>query len=242
MKITLDTKVGEIVRTNFSTARIFEAHNIDFCCGGNISLNDAAKKEGINTSKLVVELNTALQKKDKDSDIIESLSLAGLCDHIVSTHHTYINEAIPFLQQKLQKLSEVHGENHPEIFEVKASFMEAAAKLAAHMKEEESVLFPHIRQLEKNRIEGGARPANMGLAMSAIRQMEAEHQVEGERFLKLSEITNNYSVPPDGCSTFEVTYKTLGEFEKDLHRHIHLENNVLFPKAVKLEKVIAQNP
>ncbi len=242
MKITVDTKVGEIVRNNFSTARVFEAHNIDFCCGGNISLNDAAEKEGINIGKLVVELNTALQKEDKDSAIIESLSLAGLCNHIVKIHHTYINEAIPFLQQKLQKLSDVHGENHPEIFEVKASFMEAAARLATHMKEEESVLFPHIRQLEKYRIEGGARPVNLGMAVSAIKQMEAEHQVEGERFLKLSEITKEYEVPPDGCSTFEVTYKTLEEFEKDLHRHIHLENNVLFPKAVKLEKIIAQNP
>ncbi len=239
MKITTDTKVGEIVRNNFSTARIFEAHNIDFCCGGNISLDQAAEKEGVDTSKLLAELSTALQKEDKDSAIIESLSLAGLCDYIVKTHHTYVNEAIPFLQQKLQKLSDVHGENHPEIFELKATFMEAAAKLATHMKEEESVLFPHIRQLEKHRIEGAARPVNVELARSAINQMEAEHQVEGERFLRLSEITKKYEVPPDGCNTFEVTYRTLEEFENDLHRHIHLENNVLFPKAVKLEKMIA---
>jgi regulator of cell morphogenesis and NO signaling len=128
------------------------------------------------------------------------------------------------------------------LYDVHASFMDAAGNLATHMKKEELILFPHIRQMEKYCIEGGALPANTGLAMSAINQMEAEHQVEGERFMKLSEITNNYEVPPDGCKTFEVTYKTLEEFEKDLHRHIHLENNVLFPKAIKHEKAIVDNP
>lgn len=241
MEITLDTKVGEIVRNNFSAARIFEANSIDFCCGGDISLVKAAEKEGVDTDKLLAELNTGLQKEDKDSRFIESLSLIGLCDYIGKTHHTYVNDALLFLQKKLQKLCDVHGVNHPELYEVRASFMDAADNLAAHMKKEELILFPHIRQLEKNRIEGAARPANIGLATSTIHEMEAEHKVEGERFMKLSDITNSYEVPPDGCNTFEVTYKTLDEFEKDLHRHIHLENNVLFPKTIRLEKTIVSN-
>jgi regulator of cell morphogenesis and NO signaling len=241
MEIKTNTKVGEIVRHNFSTARIFEANNIDFCCGGNISLSEAAEKEGIDTGNLMQELNAAMKKEDQESNFIESLSLAGLCDYIVKTHHSYVNEAMPFLQQKLQKLVDVHGENHPELQEVQASFMEAAANLSAHMKKEELILFPNIRQMEKYRVEGGEQPENIGLASSAIIQMDAEHQVEGERFMKLSEITKGYEVPPDGCNTFEVTYKTLEEFENDLHRHIHLENNVLFPKAVKLEKTIVSN-
>lgn len=242
MEITLDTKVGEIVRNNFSCARIFEANKIDFCCGGNISLLEAAEKEGVDTGNLLAELNRAMQKEDKDSYFIESLSLIGLCDYIIETHHTYVNDAIPFLQQKLQKLCDVHGENHPELYEVHASFMKAAENLAVHMKKEELILFPHIRQLETYRLEGGTRPANIGLSSSAINQMEDEHQVEGERFKKLAENTNNYEVPPDGCNTFVVTFETLKEFEQDLHRHIHLENNVLFPKTIKLEKVIADNP
>lgn len=241
MEIKTNTMVGEIVRHNFSTARIFEANNIDFCCGGNISLSEAAEKEGINTNKLLTELNSAMQKEDNDSNFIESLSLAGLCDYIINTHHTYVNEALPFLLQKLQKLVDVHGENHPELLEVNTSFRAAAENLSAHMKKEELILFPNIRLMEKYRIEGGDRPDNVGLASSAINQMEAEHQVEGERFMKISEITKGYVVPPDGCNTFEVTYKTLEEFEKDLHRHIHLENNVLFPKAIKLEKTIVHN-
>jgi regulator of cell morphogenesis and NO signaling len=182
-----------------------------------------------------------MQKEDKDSRFIESLSLAGLCDYIVKTHHTYVNEVMPFLLQKLQKLVDVHGENHPELLGVNTSFKDAAENLSAHMKKEELILFPNIHLMEKYRIEGGVRPDNVGLASSAINQMEAEHQVEGERFMKISEITNGYLVPPDGCNTFEVTYKTLEEFEKDLHRHIHLENNVLFPKAIKLEKTIVDN-
>jgi regulator of cell morphogenesis and NO signaling len=241
MEINRNTKVGEIVRYNFSTARIFEAQKIDFCCGGNISLEEAAKKERIDTGILLAELNRVLHKKDKDSDIIESLSLKGLCDHITGTHHTYVTEAIPFLLQKLQKLCDVHGENHPELFNVHASFVEAASNLTAHMNKEEMILFPYIRQLENYRMNGGSKPEKIGLAQAAITQMEAEHQVEGERFMKLSKITNRYQGPPDGCNTFNVTYGTLEEFERDLHRHIHLENNVLFPKAIILEKTIIDN-
>ncbi|MDF1576647.1 MAG: iron-sulfur cluster repair di-iron protein [Bacteroidales bacterium] len=241
MDINLNTKVGEIVRRNFSTARIFEAQKIDFCCGGNISLELAAKKEGVDTNILLAELNAVLQKKDKDSELIESLSMKGLIDHILVTHHTYVTEAMPFLLQKLQKLCDVHGENHPELHEVRASFIDAAANLSAHMKKEELILFPYIRQLEKYRLEGGPKPDKTGLAQAAIKEMEAEHQVEGERFMKLTEITSNYKVPPDGCNTFEVTYKTLEEFDNDLHRHIHLENNILFPKALRLEQAVSPN-
>jgi regulator of cell morphogenesis and NO signaling len=242
MDVKLNSKVGEIVRHNFLTARIFETRNIDFCCGGNISLEEAAKQQGVDTEILLVELKTVLQKEDKDSQFIESLTLTGLADYILKNHHTYVNEAMPFLLQKLQKLCEVHGDNHPELFEVRASFTDAASNLSAHMEKEELILFPYIRLLEKHRIEGGERPANIGIAVETIEEMESEHTVEGERFMKLAEITNNYQVPPDGCNTFSVTYKTLEEFEKDLHRHIHLENNVLFPRAINLEKITIDNP
>lgn len=242
MEIKPNTKVGEIVRENFLTAHILESKNIDFCCGGNISLDEAAKKAGVDTGTLLAEINAVLSKEDKDSKFLESLSLTGLCDYIIEKHHTYVTEAMPFLLQKLQKLCDVHGENHPEMFNVRASFMDAANNLTAHMKKEELILFPYIRQMERYRIDGGSRPDKIGLAQSAINEMEAEHQVEGERFMKMAEITNRYQVPPDGCNTFQVTYKTLEEFERDLHRHIHLENNVLFPKALKLEKTIIANP
>jgi len=133
----------------------------------------------------------------------------------------------------------VHGENHPELFEVNASFNEAAGNLAAHMQKEELILFPYIRNMEQQILKREPAPAIAGKAAETIAEMESEHQVEGDRFMKISEITGNYAVPADGCSTYAVTYKTLQEFENDLHRHIHLENNILFPKAIELERKFA---
>lgn len=236
MNITTETNVGEIVRLSFPTARIFEKYHIDFCCGGNISVSEAVKDKEVNAEQLLLELSPMLGEKDEDSVMIESLNLTGLSDHIIRKHHSYVNETIPFLQQKLQKLCDVHGENHPELFEVSTLFNEAAGNLAAHMKKEELILFPYIRNTEQFLFEGEASPAVPGKAGVIIAAMEQEHQAEGDRFMQISELTANYTVPADGCSTYQVTYQTLREFENDLHRHIHLENNILFPKAIELEK------
>ncbi len=239
MNITAESKVGEIVRYNFSTARVFESHQIDFCCGGNISLSEAAQNKGINAEKLLQEVSSHLGEKDEATLMIESLSLTGLADYITRKHHSYVNETVPFLQQKLQKLCDVHGQNHPELFEVNESFNEAAGNLAAHMKKEELILFPYIRKMEQYIYNGESSPADVDKAAREISEMEQEHQAEGDRFMKISEITGNYKVPADGCSTYEVTYKTLQEFENDLHRHIHLENNILFPKTLEMERKFA---
>jgi len=239
MNITTGTNVGEIVRYNFTTAKIFESHHIDFCCGGNISVAEAAQKQGIDAQKLLGEVTAACSKKDDESLMIESLTLTGLAEHITRKHHTYVRETMPFLQQKLQKLCDVHGDNHAELHEVKTLFNEAAGNLSMHMQKEELVLFPYIRLMEQFIYEGTGTSGTPGKAASAISQMEDEHQAEGDRFMKIAQITGNYRVPADGCSTYEVTLKTLREFENDLHRHIHLENNILFPKAIELEKKIA---
>lgn len=239
MNITTETSVGEIVRHNFSTARIFESYQIDFCCGGNISISEAAKNKGVDADQLLREVSSRLGEKDEDSIMIESLSLTGLSDYITRKHHTYVEETVPFLLQKLQKLCNVHGENHPELFEVNESFNEAAGNLAVHMKKEELILFPYIRSMEQQISEGKPAPAVPGKANETITEMEQEHQAEGDRFMKISEITGNYAVPADGCSTYAVTFKTLQEFENDLHRHIHLENNILFPKTLEMERKFA---
>ncbi len=239
MNITTETNVGAIVRYNYATARVFESYNIDFCCGGNISVADAAKNQGVDADQLLRDISSRLGEKDEDAIMIESLTLSGLADHIVRKHHAYVNETVPFLQQKLQKLCDVHGENHPELFEVNESFNEAAGNLAAHMKKEELILFPYIRNMEQQILEREPAPAITGKAAETIEEMESEHQAEGDRFMKISEITGNYAVPADGCSTYAVTFNTLQEFENDLHRHIHLENNILFPKAIELERKFA---
>jgi regulator of cell morphogenesis and NO signaling len=238
MEINLKTKVGEIVRHNFSTARLFEDYHIDFCCGGDISLEDAAGQEGIGPAELISDIIKMMHKESPDSNYIENLSLTDLADHIIATHHSYINKTIPFIQLKIDKLCAVHGMNHAELFELKDLFNTAAGNLTMHMKKEELILFPYIRNIENFKQHGGSKPGNIGIAASAITQMKMEHQAEGDRFSRISEITNYYQVPKDGCNTYEVSYKTLEEFETDLHRHIHLENNILFPKALIMEKLL----
>ena len=236
MKITSNSIVSDVVRENYKTAQIFEENNIDFCCGGNITLHEASQKSGINVQELISIIEPVMENADRDSKFIENLPLDHLCNYIEETHHKYINDTTPFLQQKLSKLCSVHGDNHPELFEVKELFEGAVGNLTAHMKKEELILFPFIRKLVQARGDESVElQKGQGSVFGPISVMKEEHQVEGDRFAKLSEITKNYSVPDDGCGTYEVTYKTLHEFEEDLHRHIHLENNILFPKAIELE-------
>ncbi len=235
MEITNNTLVSEIVSENFKTARIFEENNIDFCCGGNISLADASKQSLINVQELISMIEPVMKNQDSDSKFIENLPLDHLCNYIEERHHAYINKTAPFIQQKLEKLTNVHGDNHPELFEVKQLFDDAVANLTAHMKKEELILFPFVRNLVRLKEGHINEVPGLGNILAPINVMKAEHEIEGERFRKLVEITNNYTVPADGCNTYEVTYKSLKDFESDLHRHIHLENNILFPKAIKME-------
>lgn len=238
MKIDANTNVGNIVEMNFKTAQVFENNKIDFCCGGNISLKKACEKAGIEVNELIPILEALVRASDPDSEYINNLGLDELCDYIEKRHHTYVNNSLPFLQQKLQKLCDVHGENHPELFEARELFEGAAQNLSAHMKKEELILFPYIRKIARFKNENKSASPDFGKVLAPIQQMEREHTIEGERFVKISELTNNYSCPPDGCNTFQVTYKVLQDFENDLHRHIHLENNILFKKAIIFENEI----
>ncbi len=235
MQINTNTIVGDIVRSNFKTARLFEKNNIDFCCGGSISVAEACKNANIDPKQLLPEIEQVLMVSDPDSSYIEGLELDELSDYIVKRHHSYVRENIPFLTQKLQKLCDVHGENHPELFEVNKLFGETAGNLTMHMQKEEMILFPYIRNMVKQK-QGGPNTAQLGNVLGPIEVMNLEHQAEGERFEKISTLTNNFTTPADGCNTYQVTYKTLQDFEQDLHRHIHLESNILFKKAIELEK------
>ena len=235
MEINTNTRVGDIVKANFKTAQIFDKNKIDFCCGGGISLEEACKKSNIDIHQLVPELEALVSLSDPDSRYIDGLELNELCDYIEKRHHSYVSENIPFLQEKLQKLCDVHGEHHPELFEIKELFEGSAGNLSAHMKKEELILFPYIRKMVKFNKEALKLEGEFGEVSITIDMLDEEHKIEGERFEKISELSSSYTCPPDGCSTFQVTYQTLKDFEKDLHRHIHLENNILFKKAQILE-------
>jgi len=235
MEITSNSLVSEIVRENFKTAQIFEENNIDFCCGGNITLQEASERNNLKAQELIALIAPVMETQDRDSKFIENLPLDQLCNYIEETHHAYIREKAPFIQQKLDKLCNVHGDNHPELFEVKELFEGAVGNLTAHMQKEELILFPHVRNLVKFKNGQLDEVPGMGSIMGPINVMMQEHDIEGERFRKMNKITGSYTTPPDGCNTYEVTYKALKDFEIDLHRHIHLENNILFLKASDLE-------
>ncbi|MFA9391710.1 MAG: iron-sulfur cluster repair di-iron protein [Prolixibacteraceae bacterium] len=239
MNIKTDTTVGDIVKINFKAAQVFEKNKIDFCCGGNISLGEACEKSEVDINKLIPELEAIVEMNDPDSKYINSLELDELCVYIEKRHHSYVNENIPFLQQKLQKLCDVHGENHPELFEIKALFDGAAGNLTTHMKKEELILFPYITKMVKYKRKEITSPFEVGEMLETINALNEEHEIEGERFERLTQLSNAYTCPPDGCGTYQVTFKNLKDFESDLHRHIHLENNILFKKAFQLENELA---
>lgn len=227
--------VGEIVATDFRTAAVFEGFGIDFCCGGRRSLVDACHKALADPAEVIQALQALAPAGAADDDVTR-WPLERLIDHIVTTHHGYVRRATPAIARHLAKLASVHGERHPELARVAGVFDEVAAELTQHMMKEEQVLFPYIRDLEEHAQEAcGGLPSPFGTVENPIRMMEREHRDAADGLRILRELTHEYATPADGCTTYAVTMDELGQFERDLHRHVHLENNLLFPKAIALE-------
>ncbi|REC60750.1 iron-sulfur cluster repair di-iron protein [Chryseobacterium pennae] len=232
--------IGNIVAEDFRTAAIFKRYGIDFCCKGGRTIEEACKNKKLNPEKIYEELD-ALPKNNDTAIDFSSWPLDLLTDYIEKSHHRYVEEKTPVLQTFLDKLCKVHGDRHPELFEVNTLFRESAHDLAAHMKKEELILFPFVRNMVKAKISGGdlTRPG-FGTVENPVNMMQHEHSVEGDRFRKIAEITNEFLPPADACHTYKVAFAMLQEFENDLHKHIHLENNILFPKAIQLEKQFSE--
>lgn len=228
--------IGELVAENYRAATVFKKYKIDFCCQGGRTINDACERKGVDLSLLLDELDQAMQVKDTSTADYQSWPMDLLIDYIEKKHHRYVEqrtqEIIPFLN----KLCRVHGERHPELFEITELFISSAGDLAQHMKKEELVLFPFIRKMVST--ENQNQPLDQpqfGTVENPIATMMHEHDAEGERFRKIAALSNDYNPPADACNTYRVTYALLKEFEDDLHLHIHLENNILFPKAKAME-------
>lgn len=237
MDINSQSIVGKIVAENYKAASIFKKYSIDFCCNGNRTIADACSKKQIDENRLIDELSRVINKKDAGDIDVKTFPLDLLTDYIEKTHHRYVEKKIPEITPFLQKVVRVHGGNHPELVEVEQLFFDSARDLSAHLKKEELMLFPYIRLLVKAQLSNGKRPqTGLGSAATYIGQMEHEHTSEGERFRRISELTDNYTPPEDACNTYRVTLSLLKEFEEDLHRHIHLENNILFPRSIELEQ------
>jgi len=234
----LKTKhIGELVAEDYRMATVFQKYGIDFCCGGGITIEAACKKKNISAEELFASLEAATKEKSTQTIDYQSWPLDLLADYIEKKHHRYIVETTPAIQQYLDKLCKVHGHHNPELLEIKEQFNASAGELAVHMKKEELILFPYIRKMvaaKNNHKEIGQ--AGFGTIENPIYMMMQEHEVEGDRFKKMSELSDSYTPPSHACNTYKVAYLLLKEFEEDLHLHIHLENNILFPKAIELEK------
>jgi regulator of cell morphogenesis and NO signaling len=232
-----EKKIGDLVAQDFRTAAIFSKYGIDFCCKGHRTISEVCNKKNIDSNDLVDQLKNVLSTKNDNDTDYKSWPSELLIDYIERIHHAYVTEKTPVILQFLDKLCKVHGERHPELFEINNLFLASTQELAHHMKKEELILFPFIKNMENSisTNENLVQP-NFGSVNNPIAMMMHEHDNEGERFRKIALLTNNYTPPADACNTYRVTFAMIQEFEQDLHKHIHLENNILFPKAKDLEQ------
>ena len=237
MNIQEDQIIGELVANDYRTASVFKKYNIDFCCQGNRTINDACEAKEIDGKLVVADLNALLQSQQAGSIDYQSWPMDLLAEYIEKKHHRYVEEKTLEIKPYLEKIARVHGGRHPELLEINEHFNATAGELAMHMKKEELIVFPFIKKMVKAKEEGSKLAApNFESIQFPIQAMMNEHTNEGDRFLLIEELSNNYTTPEDGCNTYKVTFALLKEFEQDLHLHIHLENNILFPRAIELEK------
>ena len=230
------TTVGSIVADDFRAAAVFERHGIDFCCGGQRPVIEACRERGVDAAALARELETALAQAGPDAPRFNAWDLDVLTGYIVANHHGYVRHAIDTLRAHTRKVADVHGDNHPEVRLIADRFETLAAELISHMYIEEQVLFPYIDGLAQAGRGGGVPRAPFGTVQNPVRMMELWHQSAGEEMETIRTLSGGYEPPADACTTYRVTYQELQAFEADLHRHVHLENNILFPKAVSLER------
>jgi len=226
--------VKEIVISNPGAARTLEKFGIDYCCGGEKSLTEACSSAKVNMEQVVKELERP-QRQVEERDW-QNAPLSELAGFIVSKHHVFTCETIARLLPMMAKVVDVHVQNHPELREVQGLFRGLADELTMHMMKEERMLFPYITLLEEASSKG-RRPAPpmFGTVQNPVRMMMLEHDSAGDALRKIREITGGYAVPEDACVSYRTLYSALLEFEADLYQHIHLENDILFPRAITLE-------
>lgn len=238
MTLTKEKNIGEIVAEDYRAAAVFKSFGIDFCCQGNRSIADACQTDNIEQGKLLEELNEALTVKTEAAVDYKSWPLDLLADYVEKKHHRYVDRSIPVLKQYLEKICSVHGDRHPELHTIKDEFLDSAGDLTVHMKKEELILFPFIRKMA---VTGKIGESKFGSVENPVKMMMEDHNAEGERFRKIAELSNDYTPPADACNTYRVAFSLLKEYEDDLHTHIHLENNILLPKAITMEKELSKN-
>lgn len=228
--------LSEIVTNDFRAAAVFEKYGLDFCCHGNKPLIDATSEKQIQTEALLADLTKAFQANDTSMIDFNNMELDKLVDYIIETHHSFVKEKLPFITGLGNKVVQAHGEHHPEVKEIAELFRGVKAEFEGHLVKEEMILFPQIKKLaEVKRGSAQYQRPPFGTIANPIRVMEAEHENAGAAFDSIKQLAQNYNPPADACNTFKVYYAELENFENDLHKHVHLENNILFPKSLICE-------
>ena len=234
----LETKTVRDVALEIPGAtRVFEKLGIDYCCGGMRSLNEACAAAGITFDEVMNSLQTVIASSEKSTaPDFQKATLEMLIKHIVSKHHEFTRLEIARLNALLDKVCTVHAGNHPELFKIQLLFSELGADLETHMAKEERVLFPYVVRMEAAATQNVPlfRPP-FGTVANPVRMMMLEHDRAGQILKEIRNLSSNYTAPSDGCISYQTLYAALDELEKDLHQHIHLENNILFPRAVEME-------
>jgi regulator of cell morphogenesis and NO signaling len=233
--------VRDFAIENPSATRVFEKLKIDYCCGGNRPLSDACGEKGLDLDQVLHLLQQAGQERvAPESPGAQALPLASLINLIVVKHHVFTRDELERLTALLEKVCSAHGRNHPELLDIQSQFQTLRAELEPHMMKEERVLFPYITRLEMAMAENQPVPfAPFGHVQNPIAVMMREHDAAGEILKTIRELSKDFATPEDGCVSYRTLYNALEELEVDLHQHIHLENNILFPGSLELEQKAA---
>lgn len=237
---TLNQTVGEIAAASLGAVRVFEKYGIDYCCGGKVGLSEICEKKGLPTDSVIRDLEAALAGNNVDRDWAAA-PLRDLVNHIVVTHHDYLRQELPLLDARLAKVVAVHGDKEPELLPaLLRTYRGLRDELEMHIHKEEAILFPVIVSYEQASQAGAPLPAPpFGTVRNPIRMMEHEHDSAGQALEAMRGMTSNYTLPAHACTTYRVVFEALKALEADLHIHIHLENNILFPRAAALEAALS---
>ncbi|MEJ7626909.1 MAG: iron-sulfur cluster repair di-iron protein [Ferruginibacter sp.] len=231
--------IGQIAVKDLRKAEVFKKYGIDFCCGGKKTVREVCQEKGIDATKVEQELQQVNRNNKMDNNAYNEWGLDFLADYIINTHHRYVRKYLPELRGYALKVAQVHGDRHPELFEIQKLVETINTELSEHMVEEENVLFAYVKKIVNAK--NTNQPLDKeGKDLSAfIEGLEKEHDFVGRCLDKIRALSNDYAIPGDACASYKLLFKMIQEFEDDLHIHIHLENNILFPKAVELEKSLA---
>jgi regulator of cell morphogenesis and NO signaling len=235
---TNEETVGQIAAKDIRKAEVFKKFGIDFCCGGKKSLKQVCEEKGLELASVEAELENVKQSF-RPSENYDRWNPDFLADYIYNKHHQYYYDEAPIIAELLAKVASHHGERYPELVEVHHLFANLVKELNSHFAKEEKLLFPFIKALVRTKQTGSVNELQNQFSLSGpVQMMESDHDAAGEILAELNKVTNNYTTPAGACNSFQFLYKKLKDLDEDLHQHIHLENNILFPKALDLEKEI----